>query len=188
MEQKGGIRTRGRVEGAPWRSSEQHLEAQLSERLAALACAIRDHLQTALAIETESRPLTKRLKAFQTTLMRGLDERGSFADKKHAQTLVYGLPSARIINPTRPTTHTLAAHLQTNPFLRALMETALHGCGQHARASGSGSRGNRPESPTRWWSCWIKWTWWQSSEKNWWFIAKKIDRSTITYQLFMISK
>ena len=42
---------------------------QLSERLAKLARAIRDRIRTALDIETESGPLTKLMKAFQTALV-----------------------------------------------------------------------------------------------------------------------
>ena len=49
---------------------------QLSERLAVLARAIRDRTRTALAVETESGPLTKLMKAFQTTLVHNLDEAG----------------------------------------------------------------------------------------------------------------
>ena len=58
---------------------------QLSKRLAALARAIRDRIRTALAIETESGPLTKLMKAFQTTLVHDLDDAG-FADM-YAQTI-----------------------------------------------------------------------------------------------------
>ncbi len=52
---------------------------ELSERLAELARAIRDRIQTALAIETETGPLTKLMKAFQTALVHDLDGAG-FAD------------------------------------------------------------------------------------------------------------
>ena len=92
---------------------------QLSERLAALARTIRDHLRTALALETPSGPLTTLMKTFRTTLVHDLDEAG-FADM-YAQTVTYSLLSARITDPTRPTTDTLAAHMHTNPFLKELM-------------------------------------------------------------------
>ena len=95
----------------------------LSERLAGLARAIRDRTLVALAIETEAGPLTKLLKAFQTTLVHDLDE-AKFADM-YAQTITYGLLSARITDPERRTADDLAAHMRTNPFLRKLMEVFL---------------------------------------------------------------
>ena len=109
---------------------------QLSERLAELARAIRDRTRTALAVETESGPLTKLMKAFQTTLVHNLDEAG-FADM-YAQTIAYGLLSARISDPTRRTADDLAAHMRTNPFLRELMETFLHVGGRHGKSGGPG--------------------------------------------------
>ena len=109
---------------------------QLSERLAKLARAIRDRIRTALAIETESGPLTKLMKAFQTALVHDLDEDG-FADM-YAQTLAYGLLSARITDPARRTADDLAAYMRTNPFLKELMETFLHAGGRRGKAGGLG--------------------------------------------------
>ena len=109
---------------------------QLSERLAELARAIRDRIQTALAIETEAGPLTKLMKAFQTALVHDLDEAG-FADM-YAQTITYGLLSARITDPTRRTADDLATHMRTNPFLRELMETFLRVGGRRGKAGGPG--------------------------------------------------
>ena len=109
---------------------------QLSERLAVLACDIRDRIRTALAIETEAGPLTKLMKAFQTALIHDLDEAG-FADM-YAQTIAYGLLSARIADPERRTADDLAAHMRTNPFLKDLMETFLHVGGRRGRAGGVG--------------------------------------------------
>ena len=109
---------------------------QLSERLAGLARAIRDRIQTALAIETESGPLTKLMKAFQTALVHDLNEAG-FADM-YAQTIAYGLLSARITDPTRRTADDFAAHMRTNPFLKELMETFLHVGGRRGKADGAG--------------------------------------------------
>ena len=108
----------------------------LSERLALLARAIRDRTLTALAIETESGPLTKLMKAFRTALVHDLDEAG-FADM-YAQTIAYGLLSARITDPTRRTADDLAAHMRTNPFLKELMGTFLHVGGRRGKAGGSG--------------------------------------------------
>ncbi len=108
----------------------------LSERLAALAREIRDRTKTAIAIETETGPLTKLLKAFQTALVHDLDEAG-FADT-YAQTIAYGLLSARITDPARPTADDFAAHMRTNPFLRELTQTFLRVGGRHATAGGPG--------------------------------------------------
>ena len=114
-----------------WRAAFtlRHLEVittskQLSERLAELARAIRDRIKTALAIETESGKLTQLLKAFQTTLVNDLDEAG-FADM-YAQTIAYGLLSARITDPMQRSSGDLSTHIRTNPFLKELVETFLH--------------------------------------------------------------
>ena len=109
---------------------------QLSERLAKLARAIRDRIRTALDIETESGPLTKLMKAFQTALVHDLDEAG-FADM-YAQTIAYGLLSARITDPERRTADDLASHMRTNPFLKELMETFLHVGGRRGKAGEPG--------------------------------------------------
>ena len=109
---------------------------QLSERLAELARAIRDRIRMALAIETEAGPLTKLMKAFQTAILHDLDEAG-FADM-YAQTIAYGLLSARITDPARRTADDFAAHMRTNPFLRELMETFLRMGGRRGRVGGPG--------------------------------------------------
>src|SRR5207253_4949854 len=96
---------------------------ELSIRLAELARNIRDRIKTALAIETENGPLTKLMKAFQEALVHDLDGDG-FADM-YAQTIAYGLLSARITDPHRRTADDFAAHMRTNPFLRELMQTFL---------------------------------------------------------------
>ena len=104
--------------------------------MAELARAIRDRIRTALAIETESGPLTKLMKAFQTALVHDLDDAG-FADM-YAQTIAYGLLSARITDPARRTADDLAAHMRTNPFLRELMQTFLRVGGRRGKADGPG--------------------------------------------------
>lgn len=109
---------------------------ELSERLAALARAIRDRIQTALAIESESGPLTKLMKAFQTSLVHDLD--GDDFSDMYAQTIAYGLLSARIADPKKKTADDFAAHMRTNPFLRELMETFLHVGGRKGKAGGPG--------------------------------------------------
>ena len=109
---------------------------QLSERLAELARAIRDRIRTALAIETEAGQLTQLMKAFKTALVHDLDEAG-FADM-YAQTIAYGLLSARITDRARRTADDLAAHMRTNPFLKELMETFLRVGGRRGKAGGPG--------------------------------------------------
>ena len=108
----------------------------LSIRLAELARAIRDRIMTALAIETETGQLTKLMKAFQEALVHDLDSDG-FADM-YAQTIAYGLLSARIADPEKKTADDFAAHMRTNPFLRELMETFLKVGGRRGKAGGPG--------------------------------------------------
>lgn len=97
----------------------------LSIRLAELARAIRDRIRTVLAIEAENGRVTRLMKAFQEALVHDLDE-GGFADM-YAQTIAYGLLSARITNPMANTADGFAAQLPvTNPFLKELMEAFLH--------------------------------------------------------------
>ena len=107
---------------------------ELSIRLAELARVIRDRIQTALSIETEAGPLTQLMKAFQGALVHNLDADG-FADM-YAQTIAYGLLSARIADPTKKTADDFAGHMRTNPFLRELMETFLQVGGRRGRAGG----------------------------------------------------
>jgi hypothetical protein len=109
---------------------------ELSIRLAKLARDIRDLIKAALAIETETGPLTKLMKAFQEALVRDLDADG-FADM-YAQTIAYGLLSARIADPEKKTADDFAAHMRTNPFLRELMETFLKVGGRRGKAGGPG--------------------------------------------------
>jgi len=126
-----------------WRSafSLRHREVvttsrDLSIRLAELARAIRDRIKTALAIETEAGPLTKLMKSFQEALVHDLDADG-FADM-YAQTIAYGLLSARIADPQSKTADDFAAHMRTNPFLRELMQTFLKVGGRRGKAGGPG--------------------------------------------------
>lgn len=108
----------------------------LSIRLAELSRAIRDRITTALAIETEKGPLTKLMNAFQSALMHDLKADG-FADM-YAQTIAYGLLSARIADPKSRTADDLTAHMKTSPFLKELMQTFLHVGGRKGKAGGPG--------------------------------------------------
>src|SRR5208337_2754988 len=93
-------------------------------------------IKAALAIETEAGALTKLMKAFQEALVHDLDADG-FADM-YAQTIAYGLLSARIADPEKKTADDFAAHMRTNPFLRELMETFLKVGGRRGKAGGPG--------------------------------------------------
>ncbi len=76
------------------------------------------------------------MKAFQTSLVHDLDADG-FADM-YAQTIAYGLLSARIADPHKKTVDDFAGHMRTNPFLRELMETFLKVGGRRGKAGGPG--------------------------------------------------
>jgi len=108
----------------------------LSIRLAALARDIRDRITRALVIESETGPLKRLMHAFQEALVHNLDE-AAFADM-YAQTIAYGLLSARITDPDKRTADDFAGHLRTSPFLRELMETFLKVGGRQGKAGGSG--------------------------------------------------
>ncbi len=109
---------------------------ELSIRLAELARAIRGRIMTALTIETDKGPLTRLLKAFQMALVHDLDADG-FADM-YAQTIAYGLLTARIIDPHTRTADDFGGHMRTNPFLRELMETFLKVGGRQDTEFGPG--------------------------------------------------
>ena len=105
----------------------------LSARLAELARAIRDRAGSALDVESESGPLTRLMKAFRTALLDDLDEAG-FADM-YAQTITYGLLSARIADPGRRTVDGLAAHMRANPFLGELMKAFFRAGGDRSEGT-----------------------------------------------------
>jgi predicted helicase len=109
---------------------------QLSVKLAELASRIRDRIRSAMRIETDKGKLTQLMNAFQTALVHDLDPDG-FADM-YAQTIAYGLLSARIADPHKKTADDFAAHMRTNPFLRELMETFLKVGGRQGKAGGQG--------------------------------------------------
>ncbi|MGD0191940.1 MAG: type ISP restriction/modification enzyme [Rhizomicrobium sp.] len=110
----------------------------LAVRLADLARTIRDRIQAVLKIETENGPLTKLMKAFRQALIHDLSAE-DFADM-YAQTIAYGLLSARVANPAHDTADAVATHIPvTNPFLKELMETFLHiGGRKHKQRGGNG--------------------------------------------------
>ena len=109
---------------------------EMAVRLARLALAVRTRLREVLAIESEEGPIHKLMSVFKESLISDLDS-DSFSDM-YAQTIVYGLLSARIVNPKANTAD--AAHTQipiTNPFLKELMETFLK-VGGRSHSSGVG--------------------------------------------------
>lgn len=98
---------------------------EMAERLGQLALAVRTRLREVLAVESDEGPIHKLMSVFKENLISDLDT-DSFSDM-YAQTIAYGLLSARIINPKANTAD--AAHAQipiTNPFLKDLMETFLN--------------------------------------------------------------
>lgn len=106
----------------------------LAIRLAQLARAIRDRLQGVIEVENDNGPVTKLMKAFQEALIHDLDIE-DFADM-YAQTIAYGLLSARVTNPDADTADGFASQLPvTNPFLKELMETFLNVGGRRKDAS-----------------------------------------------------
>ena len=111
-----------------------HTSKDMAIRLGQLALAVRTRLREVLAIESDEGPIHKLMLVFKENLISDLDT-DSFSDM-YAQTIAYGLLSARIINPKANTAD--AAHTQipiTNPFLRDLMETFLN-VGGRSHSSG----------------------------------------------------
>jgi hypothetical protein len=110
--------------------------SDLAERLAVLASRIRGQVLEVMAYETEKGPIRQLHAAFRAALVHDLEPEG-FADM-YAQTIAYGLLSARIADPTKTTLDDFAAHMRTNPFLRELMETFLRIGGRKGKAGGPG--------------------------------------------------
>jgi len=99
---------------------------QLAIQLADLAKVIRKKCNAAMKIETEKGPLRTLMKAFQQALIHDLTA-DDFGDM-YAQTIAYGLLSARVSRPAGLTADNLADMVppQTNPFLKELLETFLN--------------------------------------------------------------
>jgi predicted helicase len=107
----------------------------LAVRLADLASAIRRKVNAALAVETENGRLRKLMKAFQESLIHDLKE-DDFADM-YAQTIAYGLLSARVSRPAGLVAEDVVLMVPaTNPFLKELMETFLHIGGRKRKSNG----------------------------------------------------
>ena len=105
----------------------------LAVRLAELARDIRTRINTVLSIEVKNGPVKRLMKGFQEALIHDLDE-NDFADM-YAQTIAYGLLSARVANPSGGTADDFAEAMPiTNPFLKELMETFLDVGGRKGKA------------------------------------------------------
>ena len=131
--------------GNQWRSafSLAHGEVvrtskDMAIQLAHLAQKIRNRINEILAIENDKGPITSLMAAFSEALIDDLDEDG-FADM-YAQTIAYGLLSARITNPSGESADDLPSAMPiTNPFLRELMEQFLQvGGRQKGKKLGTG--------------------------------------------------
>ena len=109
---------------------------ELATRLAELASRIRRRVRQLIGYESEGGPLRSLHKAFREALIHDLTE-DDFSDT-YAQTVTYGLLSARIANPKSGSADDFTSHMHTNPFLRDLMASFLRvGKGK----SGAGRRG-----------------------------------------------
>ena len=97
---------------------------ELAIQLADLASKIRKRVKAVLAIESEKGSLRKLHAAFKSALIHDLTE-DDFADM-YAQTISYGLLTARVSRPAGLATDTLKDVVPvTNPFLKELLETCL---------------------------------------------------------------
>ncbi len=96
----------------------------LAIRLAELAKVIRKKVNSALDSESEKGPLRTMMDSFKKALIHDLEE-DDFADM-YAQTIAYGLLTARISRPEGLVADNAADMVPvTNPFLKELLETFL---------------------------------------------------------------
>ncbi len=106
----------------------------MAEQLGQLALAVRNRLRELLAIVSEKDPIRKLMLVLKENLISDLDD-DSFSDM-YAQTIAYGLLSARIVNPKAKTVEASYNQIPiTNPFLRELMETFLSISGRKKNSS-----------------------------------------------------
>jgi predicted helicase len=97
---------------------------EMAERMAELATAIRKRVNTVLKVESEKGPMRKLMTAFREALVHDLSE-DDFADM-YAQTITYGLLSARVSRPEGLVADNIRDMVPiTNPFLRELLSTFL---------------------------------------------------------------
>jgi len=98
---------------------------EMAERMAELATAIRKRVNTVLKVESEKGPMRKLMTAFREALIHDLSE-DDFADM-YAQTITYGLLSARVSRPMGLTAENVKDMVPpvTNPFLHDLLSQFL---------------------------------------------------------------
>lgn len=97
---------------------------RMAQRLAELARGIRQKATVALSIENERGPLRTLMGSFKTALIHDLTE-DDFADM-YAQTIAYGLLTARISRPEGLVSDNITDMVPiTNPFLKEMLETFL---------------------------------------------------------------
>ena len=110
--------------------TDRYLEAirsadELIPRLAHLAANIRRRVRDVLDAETERGPMRRLFAAVQRLLIHDMNEDG-FADM-YAQTIAYGLLSARFSHPIGLTAQNLVQLTAvSNPFLENLLESLFH--------------------------------------------------------------
>jgi predicted helicase len=96
----------------------------LAERLANLARSIRQRVNAVLRIESEKGPLRRLHAAFRNALIHDLTA-DDFADM-YAQTIAYGLLTARVSRPSGLVAQNLSDMVPvTNPFLKDLLDSFL---------------------------------------------------------------
>lgn len=103
----------------------------LARRLAELAQLIRNRMTEILESESEDGPFQKLMKGFKDSLVEDLNV-DSFSDM-YAQTITYGLLSARIAGANLSGHDEFSLHLNASPFLRELMESLLVADGSRGR-------------------------------------------------------
>jgi hypothetical protein len=104
----------------------------LAVRMAELAGAIRKRVNRVLAIESDKGPIRKLMTAFREALIHDLSE-DDFADM-YAQTITYGLLSARVSRPMGLVAENISDMVPvTNPFLHDLLSQFLTVGGRKGR-------------------------------------------------------
>ena len=103
----------------------------LAKRLAELAQLIRSRMVEILESESDDGPFQRLMKGFKDSLVEELNV-DSFSDM-YAQTITYGLLSARIAGANLSGHDEFSLHLNASPFLRELMEALLVADGSRGR-------------------------------------------------------
>jgi predicted helicase len=104
----------------------------LAERLADLARSIRQRVNAVLKIESDKGPLRRLHRAFRDALIHDLTE-DDFADM-YAQTIAYGLLTARVSRPSGLVAENLSDMVPvTNPFLKDLLASFLSAGGRKGK-------------------------------------------------------